>query len=207
MVKFGCISDNHGLLDFDIPDCDILLIAGDVCGPSDIFKQIAFWSGPFKKKFENFDKPILFTAGNHCWVFEKCPYFSPTWLHVLIDRRIEICGFKVYGTPAQKRFFDWAFNFDEPELIRKYSLIPDDTEILLLHQPPYGILDKGIHKENLGSRCLRDRIRELKNLKLVVFGHIHSGYGVEIIDGVTFVNASLCNEDYKLVSKPMVVEI
>lgn len=32
MAKFCCISDCHGNLNFEIPKCDCLLIAGDIVG-------------------------------------------------------------------------------------------------------------------------------------------------------------------------------
>lgn len=211
MAKYCCISDFHGNLKFEIPECDVLLIAGDICGPSDIFKQLSFINGPFKKKLENISVPIIFTPGNHDWVFEKCPYFEPTWMKTLIDKSIDIAGTKIYGSPWQPIFFDWAFNLDEEQLERKWSFIPDDTKILLLHGPPHGILDLTMEGVHTGSPSLNIRIEELKELELVVFGHIHNSYGSLTKNfgnkDITFINASLCGEDYKLTRKPIIVEM
>ena len=65
---------------------------------------------------------------------------------------------------------------------------------------PYG-------KEHTGSPSLTNKIREIKP-RLVVGGHIHSGYGVyDMGEGITYVGASVVNEAYQLVNQPIVIEL
>jgi Icc-related predicted phosphoesterase len=54
---------------------------------------------------------------------------------------------------------------------------------------------------------LLKKIKELKDLKLVVFGHIHRAHGMLVQDGVTYVNAAMCGEGYKIMWDPVVVTI
>ena len=62
---------------------------------------------------------------------------------MLIDEEFTLNGIKFYGSPRTPEFFDWAFMYKrgkKAELI--WSNIPDDTDILITHGPPKGILDK-----------------------------------------------------------------
>jgi Icc-related predicted phosphoesterase len=122
-----------------------------------------------------------------------------------------IDGLKIYGSPWQPRFFDWAFNLNRgPEMAEKWKLIPDETNILITHGPPNGILDevpRAYGSENAGCEELRKRIQDLPDLKLHVFGHIHCGYGMHKEAGVTFINASNCDESYKPSQPPIVIDL
>jgi len=99
------------------------------------------------------------------------------------------------------------------ELAEKWKLIPDDVDILITHGPPNGILDlvpRHGWDEKTGCEELRKRVEEIAEfgrLKLHVFGHIHCGYGVHEEHGVKFVNASICDEDYRPSNKPIVIDI
>jgi Icc-related predicted phosphoesterase len=112
---------------------------------------------------------------------------------------------KIYGTPWQPEFYDWAFNLPKngPGLASKWANIPEDTDILITHGPPFGKLDdvegkRGIH---LGCELLAERINEIKP-KICIFGHIHTGYG-HYFDGHThFFNAAVLNENYRYAHLP-----
>jgi hypothetical protein len=39
------------------------------------------------------------------------------------------------------------------------------------------------------------------------FGHIHEGAGTDVRDGVTYVNASICDERYRPVNPARVVDL
>ncbi len=62
---------------------------------------------------------------------------------------------------------------------------------------------KNLYEGNLGHHAgcqdLRERIELLTNLKLHVFGHIHESYGVH----EKFVNASIMNEDFDPINRPI----
>lgn len=219
-MKICCLSDTHGHLP-PIPKCDLLLLAGDYC-PENKNQQYMWFLKYFRpwldKCRENCDN-IVGIAGNHDWVFENVETqrlinTSLNWIYLQddytelgnVDNMTE--EYSIYGTPYQRRFYDWAFNLDEPELDKKFDNIPNDTDIILTHGPAYGIGDMSIYgKERIGSKRLMDRALEIK-AKLVVYGHNHSGVGIYKVEDTIFVNASYVGENYQPNWKsPFVVEL
>jgi len=105
----------------------------------------------------------------------------------------------------------------EKELKKKWALIPENTDILITHGPPFGMLDKNIDGTYCGSKSLSDNLLRL-NLKVHIFGHIHEAYGEcyqayasnsgdcekECIPiGHQSINCSHVNFHYKPVNKPV----
>lgn len=86
---------------------------------------------------------------------------------------------------------------------------PDDTQVLITHGPPHGILDKlpGSEGDCVGCEALLGRVQTLPSLKLHVYGHIHCSHGKVQRNGVQFVNASICDEAYKAVQAPIIVDL
>lgn len=216
-MKVCCLSDLHGHLPI-VPDCDLLILGGDYCPTT---KGQIFWYGKvFANWLENTSKKtkIIGVAGNHDLLFEAKPELVPkmNWEY-LQDSGTEFKGFKIWGSPWQRRFYDWAFNASEEELAAKWSLIPDDTDILILHGPPLGYGDfSNYGNEHCGSPSLLERIKQIRP-KLVVYGHIHGGYGIYKIDNFDLdkgdskesilINAAYVNEKYMPVNKPIIIEI
>jgi len=61
--------------------------------------------------------------------------------------------------------------------------------------------------KQVGCEELLYRLWELKDLKLVQFGHIHEHAGYEMINDIHFVNASIVNVRLQLQNKPQIFEI
>lgn len=216
MPKIVCLSDTHNCNEqIDVPDGDILLHAGDATINGTQYEVEAFlsWYSSLPHKYK------IFVAGNHDWLYETENHIAKLMtakfnIKYLQDSFVEIEGLKIYGSPWQPRFFDWAFNLSRgAELAEKWKLIPLDTDILITHGPPHGILDEVPRKywiENTGCEELRKRVEtlaEFGKLKLHLFGHIHCGYGQDEQFGVKFVNASTCDEEYKPTQPPIVLEV
>ena len=84
---------------------------------------------------------------------------------------------EVYGAPWQPEFNNWAFNLPPgPELKAKWDMIPDTTDVLITHGPPYSILDRLLEGDLTGCQQLRDAVARVRP-RLHIFGHIHEGYG------------------------------
>lgn len=216
MKKIVCVSDTHNCnQEIIVPEGDILIHSGDAAinGTQAEIEAFLKWFSALPHRHK------IFVAGNHDWLYETdnrlarilTANFGITYLQ---DSFIEIEGLKIYGSPWQPRFFDWAFNLDRgAEMAEKWKLIPPDIDILITHGPPHGILDEVPRKywtENTGCEELMKRIEEISafgRLKLHVFGHIHCGYGQTEKFGVKFVNASTCDEEYKPIQPPITVEI
>lgn len=130
-------------------------------------------------------------------------------VHYLEDSACEVGGVRFYGAPWCTRFGrDWAFQLADTEegLGAKYGLVPDDAQVLITHQPPLGQGDMNECDKRTGSRTLLDRVLRAPPL-LHIFGHIHTGHGVSSRGGLptAFVNAAICDEDYKPHQKPILV--
>jgi Icc-related predicted phosphoesterase len=150
-------------------------------------------------------------AGNHDQMFERDPGAARELLGngiYLENSRMELLGLKIWGSPVQPEFNNWAFNVARGTAIRRYwEMIPADTDVLVTHGPPFGVLDQvNPSTAHLGCEELAKVIEEIKP-RLHLFGHIHGGHGSSASNGTQFVNASVVNEAYRLVYEPQVVEI
>jgi Icc-related predicted phosphoesterase len=176
----------------------------------------------FLKWFNGLDNYThkIFIAGNHDWGFQDDPntckellefYDKVTYLQDNLKVLDEDSGtsVKVYGSPWQPEFYNWAFNLPRmgSELEQKWNDIPMDIDILVTHGPAWGHLDtvKFNPTFNLGCELLSEKIKTVKP-KIHVCGHIHTGYGYKFIDGTHFINAALLDEQYTFTQKPITAD-
>lgn len=217
MVKILFISDTHAQHDgmekkWGMPNADIIVHAGDFSGygSENALRKFLKWYGNL-----NYEHKI-FIAGNHDWIFERdrswgiqlVNRYSKKYskIHYLEDNGVELMGVKFYGTPVNRPFFDWAFNRPEEKMAQHWAAIPDDTDVLITHNPPYMIKDfsSGGSEEHCGSPSLYREVTERIKPDIHVFGHIHEQYGVSYIGETTFINAS---NGYKLENPPILMGI
>lgn len=214
-MRVVVISDTHNQLSqVKLPDGDLLIHAGDATGRG-LTPEVAKLGSQFTKLVSKYSSGILFVPGNHDSLFEISPSLAqvmmPQGVTVLHERQIVIKGIKFYGSALQPAFCDWSFNRprNRTELFECWERIPDDTDILITHTPPYGILDKDPNNAPVGCELLRKRTDNLTMLKVHCFGHLHESYGVEYNKELDryYINASICNDNYKTVNKPVVFDI
>jgi len=84
------------------------------------------------------------------------------------------------------------------------SEIPDDTDILITHRPPFGILDFD-DNNNFGCVDLLQTVQKIRP-KYHLFGHVHASHGIEKSKYTTFVNSSLVRKN-EIVNESFVLEI
>ena len=214
-MDITCISDLHGHYP-QLEGGNLLIVAGDLTARDDDYEYWQFnkW---IKDQAYEYEKVIVI-AGNHDNLLIQTPnrHMAHVYCHpaeYLCDSGTDFEGLKIWGTPWTKTFEGMnphckAFTFDtEEELAEKWKLIPDNTDILVTHSPPYGILDKTIFNERVGSKSLSHKIGLNDNPpKLWVWGHIHEAYGKDLpVRGKNciMVNASHVNEFYKPVNHPV----
>lgn len=213
MTKIVFISDTHNHHDkVKLPKGDILVHAGDFSGVGHAAEIFNFFTW-LNEQSLNF-KHVVFIAGNHELSFEnkmlwvrKALEKLPDNVHYLEDSEIVIEGIKFYGTPWQPEFHNWSFNLPRGQaLADKWALIPVDTDILITHSPPMGILDYTLRDMiNVGCADLCYRINQIKP-KINVFGHIHEGYGYKELNDIMFINASICTPSYNPTNQPVVIK-
>ena len=104
---------------------------------------------------------------------------------------------------------------DPKELAEVYAKIPDDVDVIVSHQPPYGYGDRVPDKyivfqadgdAHVGSKELLrtiDRVRP----KFVICGHIHDGRGEYQHRETRILNVALVNEQYERVHEPVIFEV
>ena len=216
MKKITFISDTHTKHDkvnSFLPGGDILIHAGDLTGRGYLNEIDDFLK--WFDKIDNYDTKI-FIAGNHDFGFEDNPnqikslltgYKTVDYLQddlLLVGKGDYEDMVKVWGTPWQPEFHNWAFNLPRGEKLKeKWDMIPANTDILITHGPPFGKLDYIPYDgKNVGCEELIKRVNEIKP-KINVFGHIHEGYGY-VFDGNThFINAAVLNGRYEFQNKPV----
>lgn len=195
-----------------VPEGDVLIHAGDITmqgHPGKVAKFLA-WFGeqPHQHK--------IFIAGNHDWIFETQSQIAremvAQWnITYLEDSGCEIGGIKFWGSPVTPEFMSWAFNRNRGANIKKHwDLIPVDTDVLITHGPPGEILDQCVYgSKDYGHVGCEDLYQAVDRItpEFHIFGHIHGSYGQRMLGGTTYINASVVNEAYKVVNKPIVVEI
>ena len=209
----------HGYLPEMVPACDLLLIGGDVT---------PVWNHdvPFQKKWlkyefsvwmekmrENGVENIVGIAGNHDFIAMRDPGFMaelPGWTY-LQDEATTVNGLKIWGSPWVTKLTGWAFCTTEDVMSDKVDNMDHDIDIWLTHAPPYGIGDglaynKAVH---VGSTAIATRLSydQWPNLKSVVFGHIHEGYGYQELNGVDYYNVSYLNEKYDMSNPNYITQI
>ena len=208
-MRIVCISDTHNRTsNLEIPDGDVLIHAGDFCGSGNWYEIARFKS--FLADLPHKHKIII--AGNHDWplVDKSDPYTQAlikefTYLE---DSGCTIGGFNFWGSPWQPEFYNWAFNLPRGAAIReKWRLIPENTDVLITHGPPFGILDSVPGGLKVGCEDLATEVLQRVKPKVHVFGHIHHSYGHTIKDNTIFVNASTCTEQYEPFNPPIVIDL
>jgi len=206
-MRIVCLSDTHSLHHhLTVPDGDLLLHAGDATNRGSLAEWDAFarWLAALPHRHK------VAIAGNHEFCCERTPAQARGCLRgitYLQDELVEIEGLRIWGSPWQPWFYDWAFNLQRgPEIAAKWALIPDGIDVLVTHGPPAGILDLTSDGEAAGCADLR---RELARVRpaLHVFGHIHEAYGEHVEHGCRHVNASICTLRYEPRQAPIVVDL
>lgn len=200
-------SDTHNMLSkVSVPYADILIHCGDMTGRGQ-FQELSKFNYEISQLPH---KHKLVIAGNHDLGLENDPALARsalTGVTYLQDSGVELMGLKFWGAPWQPEFGGWAFNLRRGEKLReKWDQIPTDTDVLITHGPPAGILDTTDDGEHVGCEELLKKIGQLK-LKLHGFGHVHESYGQTKLWGTHFVNASACNLAYKPVNAPIVIDL
>lgn len=196
-VSVVCISDTHNRQP-TLPDGDVLIHAGDLTqsGTFDELHATLTWlsSQPHPIK--------IVIAGNHDLLLDVKqdvtgnkiksttePSRSPEALRASLpwDDIIYLQNqsttiscpngrrLRIYGSPHSPRNGNWAFQYPRVEDVWD-GTVPEDTDVLVTHAPPRG------HCDLLGLGCVY-LLHELWRVRprLHVFGHIHEGAGVEIV--------------------------
>ncbi|MDE6702057.1 MAG: metallophosphatase domain-containing protein [Muribaculaceae bacterium] len=192
------LSDTHGCHHQlrNLPEADVAVHSGDFTMNGSQEEAIDFKNWfcdlPYDHK--------IFICGNH----DECIYGAnveglDSNVHYLCNSGVEIDGVTLYGVPmlmgdciSEKQSFN-------------YLQIPSNTNVLVTHTPPFGILDfdDGI---NYGSEELLNIVSTI-NPRLHLFGHIHRQHGILKRAQTTFSNGAILSANYSHSNTPNVLDI
>ena len=197
-MKIVHISDTHGQHRrlTQLLDADIIVHSGDFTMNGSEREAIDFMNWfcdlPYTHK--------IFICGNHdtCLCGAKIGGLDKN-VHYLCNSGVIVDGVKFYGVPM---FMEECISDRQS---RNYAAIPADTDVLITHCPPYGVLDFD-DEINYGSTELLERVEEIKP-HLHLFGHIHKQNGVWKDGSTIFSNGAIMNEDYINFNLPNLIEI
>lgn len=228
MIKICAMSDLHGYLP-EVESCDLVLICGDIV-PLRIQGRTKDSYKWFSTEFKEWamDLPcdkVIFIAGNHELTFPnhyndyKQLFYNDSKVTYLCHEEYIYKGpdgkeYSIFGTPYCQVFGNWAFMLSDPKLEEKYSEIPENLDILITHDAPYGVSDVLLQKEckwatgeHIGNVPLRNAIIQ-KCPKYVFHGHLHStSHEFELLENSKVVNCSLKDEFYNVLYKPIIIDL
>ena len=192
------ISDTHGLHKRlgELPPADVIVHSGDFTMAGSEAETVDFLNW-----FCELPHPHkIFICGNH----DECLYGASidgldNNVYYLCNSGVEIDGVKFYGVPM------FMADCISERQNRNYMAIPDDTDVLVTHTPPYGILD---YDDNIhyGSEKLLQRVLVVSP-RLHLFGHIHRQHGVTDNGITNFSNGAIMNVDYTDLHSPTLIEL
>lgn len=183
-MKILAISDTHGFhkqfKDLDFQNIDMIIHAGDFSNnkaPSiNENEAIDFldWYNEIPVKYK------ILICGNHDTSIEAGlvkPKEDFKNIIYLEHESINIEGINIFGSPYTPQYRGWAFMRDRGKLDPFWSKIPDNTDILVVHGPPKGILDLSYNRQDIleycGDKELLNHVYRI-NPKHMIFGHIHN---------------------------------
>lgn len=177
MPRVVAIADTHGEhARLTLPEGDVLIHAGDLSlrGTLPQLEQVARWlrAQPHPHK--------VIIAGNHDFAFQRERAAARALFHGLTyleDDEVTVAGLRLWGSPWQPWFHDWAFNLHRgAEIDAKWKLIPEGIDVLITHGPPEGFGDLVHDGERVGCADLLRHVSRVRP-KLHLFGHIHEDRG------------------------------
>lgn len=215
-VKIACLANIHNnkVFDTDIPDADILIIAGGATKRGTHSEYINFQKS--LSDWESFFKHIVYVPSKHDIGLQD--YYQkyhdmltevPNVL-LLVNTDVVLMGLKIWGSPVSKHDTNWAYTCDERERENTYKNIAKDTDIIVTYSPAEGILDSVYSNRNscTASGCIyvRNTIERIKP-QLHICGGAHESYGAAHLNDIICINASLINKDHQPINQIPVVEI
>lgn len=183
----------------EIPQCDLLLHAGDASYlslKSSAIDDFDAWLGEVPARH------VIFVPGNHD------RFAIPGNLRkrklrnarILTNHLAEIMGLRIWGSSLMPLDGTAVDDPSAEERRRIYAQIPEKVDILITHYPPYGVLDSTDgDQSHAGCRELLKAIKCVKP-RVHIFGHVHGARGMVESEHTTFINATVLDATGGLLS-------
>ncbi|MFP3317961.1 MAG: metallophosphoesterase family protein [Thermoplasmata archaeon] len=191
-MRFLVMSDLHSMVTNYMleeiskeEDAEAVILLGDLTnfGPAEFIMNIAVK-----------DLPVFAIPGN-CDPPEILNYFSKANMINMHKNSYSFSRFNLVGLGgADYSFVNLGIGYTDDFAYTFLKSKVDENTVVMLHQPPYGILDK-VHERHTGNRGIRKAIDE-KRPFLVISGHIHEERGIIKNESTVFFNPGPAKEGY-----------
>ncbi len=219
-MKIWFISDTHNEhLGLQVPQADM-----DIhCGDESTQKKTELNEPESRRFFDwyaNLDIATkVFVPGNHSTAIAQgkvTPVDYPD-VHFLLHESITLSGLRLFGSPYTPVFHDWAYMQKRSRMDQAWQKVPADTDILITHGPPKGVLDL-THDMNstglaqVGCAALRRHVENRITPAIHAFGHLHdekgiNNYGMYSRGATQYINCACCDLTGKLMHNGFVIDL
>lgn len=183
-LKLLVISDVHGekrslnriKAVYHNHDPDLAVVCGDITHFGNKEEAVAY--------LEKIPMDVIGIVGN-CdpkGVEDAYKEVGADYLHL---NPIEIDGVEFIGLSGS--------NYSD-DMLKEFKKLSNDSNVFVLHQPPYSYLDKTSRGKNIGDEKLLSIIDENKP-KLVLSGHVHEDKGIIEEEGTVYLNPGPAHND------------
>jgi Icc-related predicted phosphoesterase len=181
---------------------DLLIHSGDFtffCEETHVLRDFNDWLGELPFRYR------VVVPGNHERLMHTRPELRRliTNATLLVNEAVTIEGMRLWGSPVTGD--DTAFGCATAEERRAlYASIPEDTDILITHGPPHGILDVEFRGGGISRGCpeLLAAVQRVKP-QVHIFGHVHASRGATRIGETTYINAAMLGWSGELENRPI----
>jgi Icc-related predicted phosphoesterase len=193
-MRFLVLSDVHGRDRVavwanrlaDELSTDGIIVLGDIThfGPS-------YWAGEFLSRL----KRKTYAVPGNC---------DPAGVNEEIERTaISLHGRKVkvddltlggFGG-SNPTIFNTPYEMSEEEIMTGLRPAMEKDMVLVLHCPPYGILDVVLGNQHTGSTAIKQLVGEFRP-RIVLSGHIHEARGIHKEKGIVFMNPGPAKDSF-----------
>ncbi|SHI88768.1 Predicted phosphoesterase [Mesonia phycicola] len=203
-----CISDTHNFHDkLTLPiEGDLIIHAGDLteAGTERELKDFFDWFSKLPYPYK------ICIAGNHDFYLEniskqELEELIPNNVIYLEDEAVNINGINFWGSPYTFTHHNWAFKKKQLEMETHWKKIPQQTNVLITHTPPKGVLDESNKEAEIGCPFLKEQIT-LKKPKFHIFGHLHENYGIVKLQQTTYINATSFIHNLSIPNPPIQIK-
>jgi Icc-related predicted phosphoesterase len=146
-MEVTAIADMHGAWNkLKLGSGDLLIIAGD----------LVIWE---EKDLDVFNKWLdaqdftfkMVVGGNHDRALATKKFLCNAVRAIYLNNRpTALNDFTFWGSPITPKFLNWYFMAEPAEIQNYWNMIPPDTDVVITHGPPYGILDVNRHGQHCG---------------------------------------------------------
>ncbi|WP_417885226.1 metallophosphatase domain-containing protein [Zunongwangia sp.] len=208
-MRLVILSDTHGKHhELQLPEGDILIHCGDITEGGSKREIIDFlnWFSSLPHTHK------IFIGGNHDFELEKLPNkkiqdLIPENITYLQDSGITIKSYRFWGSAYTPGEANWAFHKDRGKQIKKtWDKIPNSTDVLITHTPPYSILDEINNNIHIGCEELLKNVINIKP-KIHCFGHSHNEYGQVKLGDTNYINSAILDNRMRVMNPVFSIEI